>query len=83
MQTSSTSVTLTDTIFRYKGIASCLNILTRCLVGNYVNFGVFALYGDTALTDALDVVFRLAMSVPLKDIMVCHYPYSFEKGSFH
>lgn len=31
---------------RYKGIWICLTILTRALVGNYVNFGVFGLYGD-------------------------------------
>ena len=34
---------------RYKGIWVCLSILTRALSGNYVNFGVFDLYGDPAL----------------------------------
>ena len=34
---------------RYKGIWVCLSILTRALGGNYVNFGVFELYGDPAL----------------------------------
>ena len=34
---------------RYKGIWLCLTILTRALGGNYVNFGVFELYGDPAL----------------------------------
>ena len=34
---------------RYKGIWLCLAILTRALSGNYVNFGVFGLYGDCAL----------------------------------
>ena len=35
--------------YRYKGIWVCLSILTRALSGNYVNFGVFDLYGDPAL----------------------------------
>ena len=34
---------------KYKGIWICLSILTRALSGNYVNFGVFDLYGDPAL----------------------------------
>lgn len=34
---------------KYKGIWNCLTILTRALAGNYVNFGVFDLYGDPAL----------------------------------
>lgn len=34
---------------KYKGIWVCLAILTRALGGNYVNFGVFELYGDPAL----------------------------------
>ena len=34
---------------RYKGIWICLTILQRALVGSYVNFGVFDLYGDPAL----------------------------------
>jgi len=42
------------------------------LIGNYVNFGVFALYGDTALPDALAIGFKLAFSIPLKEILA--YP---------
>ena len=34
---------------RYKGIWICLELLKRALAGNYVNFGVFELYGDPAL----------------------------------
>ena len=34
---------------RYKGIWICLDLLKRALSGNYVNFGVFELYGDPAL----------------------------------
>ena len=31
---------------KYKGISISLNVLTCALSGNYVNFGVFALYND-------------------------------------
>ena len=34
---------------KYKGIWLSLTILSRALSGNYVNFGVFDLYGDPAL----------------------------------
>ena len=34
---------------RYKGIWICLDLLKIALAGNYVNFGVFELYGDPAL----------------------------------
>ena len=34
---------------KYKGIWVCLELLKRALAGNYVNFGVFDLYGDPAL----------------------------------
>lgn len=34
---------------KYKGIWICFQILARALGGNYVNFGVFDLYGDPAL----------------------------------
>lgn len=39
------------------------------LAGNYVNFGVFELYGDRALSDALDTVLKLIISIPLVDIL--------------
>jgi membrane-bound metal-dependent hydrolase YbcI (DUF457 family) len=39
------------------------------LAGNYVNFGVFELYGDRALADALDIGLKMALSVPLLDIL--------------
>ena len=34
---------------KFKGISISMVILTRALVGYYVNFGVFELYGDPAL----------------------------------
>ncbi|KAL3148536.1 hypothetical protein ABBQ38_013973 [Trebouxia sp. C0009 RCD-2024] len=54
---------------KYKGIWLSLTVLTRALAGNYVNFGVFDLYGDPALKDALDVSLKMALSIPLEDII--------------
>ncbi|KMZ72113.1 putative Exportin-7 [Zostera marina] len=54
---------------KYKGIWISLTILSRALAGNYVNFGVFELYGDRALTDALDISLKMALSIPLADIL--------------
>lgn len=55
--------------YRYKGIAVAVTMLSRALSGNYVNFGVFELYGDRALTDALDMSLKLCMSVPQGDVL--------------
>ncbi|KAI5074563.1 hypothetical protein GOP47_0010524 [Adiantum capillus-veneris] len=55
--------------FKYKGIWIMLTILTRALAGNYVNFGVFELYGDRALADALDIGLKISLWIPLEDIM--------------
>ncbi|XP_028775804.1 exportin-7-B-like [Neltuma alba] len=54
--------------FKYKGMSICLSILTRALSGNYVNFGVFELYGDRALVDALDIIVKMILSIPLADV---------------
>ncbi|CAI5957507.1 unnamed protein product [Closterium sp. NIES-65] len=54
---------------KYKGVWIALTVLTRALAGNYVNFGVMELYGDTALPDALDVALKLCLSIPLPEIM--------------
>ena len=37
--------------------------MQEALSGNYVNFGVFELYNDKALENALDVALSLALSV--------------------
>ncbi|CAL1377134.1 unnamed protein product [Linum trigynum] len=54
--------------YKYKGIWICLTILSRALSGNYVNFGVFELYGDRALADVLDIVLKMALSIPTSEI---------------
>jgi exportin-7 len=53
---------------RYKGLSLALNVLNSALGGNYVCFGVFELYNDRALENALDVALRMALTVPLDDI---------------
>ncbi|XP_068659491.1 uncharacterized protein [Aristolochia californica] len=55
--------------YKYKGIWICLTILSRALGGNYVNFGVFELYGDRALVDVLDIALKMTLSIPLADIL--------------
>ncbi|KAJ6838433.1 exportin-7 [Iris pallida] len=54
---------------KYKGIWIALTILSRALAGSYVNFGVFELYGDRALADALDISLKMTLSIPLGDIL--------------
>jgi exportin-7 len=55
--------------FKYKGTWIALTILSKALAGNYVNFGVFELYGDRALAEALDIALKMTLSVPLPDIL--------------
>ncbi|PNH10428.1 Exportin-7-A [Tetrabaena socialis] len=54
---------------RYKGTWVCLLALARAMSGNYVNFGVFDLYGDPALKDSLDAALRMVLAVPLSDLL--------------
>ena len=64
----------TSTIYkmRYKGISLALDIMSSSLIGSYVNFGVFKLYGDPALQNALQVSLNLLLSIPLSEVMA--YP---------
>eukprot|EP00955_Chlamydomonas_euryale_P041110 351893-Chlamydomonas_euryale.AAC.22 len=63
---------------KHKGIWICLLMVARSMSGNYVNFGVFELYGDPALKvrshhaageDALDMALRLVLSIPMADLL--------------
>merc|ERR1712187_250285 len=54
---------------RYKSMALALNVLNSALGGNYVCFGVFALYDDPALDSALDISLQLILTVPLDDVI--------------
>lgn len=55
---------------KLKGISICFSILKLALSGSYVNFGVFELYGDTALDDALKIFIKLILSISISDILV-------------
>lgn len=57
---------------RYKSMALALNVLISALSGNYVCFGVFALYNDLALDNALDVSLQMILSVSVDDVIA--YP---------
>jgi exportin-7 len=55
---------------RLKGIAVCFHMLKAILCGNYVNFGVFKLYGDDALDNVLKIAAKLILSIPHSDLLV-------------
>uniref|UniRef100_A0A452XFD1 Uncharacterized protein n=1 Tax=Aegilops tauschii subsp. strangulata TaxID=200361 RepID=A0A452XFD1_AEGTS len=44
------------------------SLVRAALGGNYVQFGVFELYGDRALVDALDISLKTTLSIPLSGI---------------
>lgn len=50
---------------KYKGISVCFSIFRYPLTGEYVNFGVFKLYGDTAFEDAFSTFIKLTLYIPL------------------
>lgn len=45
-------------------------MLKAALCGGYVNFGVFRLYGDEALDNALNIFVKLLLSIPQSDLLV-------------
>jgi exportin-7 len=55
---------------KLKGIAICFSILKWSLSGSYVNFGVFQLYNDTALNDALEMFIKLLLSFQKNDLLI-------------
>ncbi|CCF72534.1 Exportin-7 [Babesia microti strain RI] len=57
---------------KYKGIAAALAILNHCLSGEYVSFGVFDVYGDTSLDDALGLALSMCLAIPLNDLQGYH-----------
>ena len=57
---------------RYKCLGICLNVLNSALGGNYVCFGVFALYKDPALDNVLEVALQMALTVPTEEALA--YP---------
>ena len=57
---------------KLKGISVCFSMLKAALCGSYVNFGVFRLYGDEALDNALNTFVKLLLSIPQSDLLVRH-----------
>lgn len=55
---------------KLKGISVCFQMLKQILSGNYVNFGVFKLYGDNALDNVLNMTAKLILTIPHDDILV-------------
>lgn len=55
---------------KLKGISICFSMLKAALCGSYVNFGVFRLYGDEALDNALKTFVKLLLSIPQSDLLV-------------
>lgn len=54
---------------RLKGIWISLVIFSRALIGNYVNFGVFGLYGDPALNNIFDITFKMITILSPRDVI--------------
>ncbi|XP_026275321.1 exportin-7 isoform X1 [Frankliniella occidentalis] len=54
---------------KLKGISVCFSMLKAALCGSYVNFGVFRLYNDEALDDALKTFVKLLLSIPHTDLL--------------
>ena len=55
---------------KLKGVSICFVMLKATLAGNYVNFGVFRLYGDDALENVLQTFIKLLSSIPQNDLLV-------------
>lgn len=55
--------------YKYKGISQCFSIMSKCLGGRYINFGVLWLYQDKAINEALDMVIKLMLDVPMDDLL--------------
>lgn len=55
---------------RYKNIGTVFSILKMALNGSYIPFGVFRLYGDTCLQDALAMFVKFLMYIPEAEFQV-------------
>ena len=55
---------------RLKGIRLSFQLLKNALSGGYVNFGVFRLYNDPALDNALHMFVKMVMSVESSNLLV-------------
>lgn len=57
---------------KLKGISICFNILKWSLSGGYVNFGVFQLYNDNCLDNALQIFVKLLLCFQQNDLNVSY-----------
>ncbi|KFD46784.1 hypothetical protein M513_12312, partial [Trichuris suis] len=57
---------------RYKGMMLCSAMLRSIFTGNCINFGVFSLYGDSSIDDALRMFFEMALDIGRGQFLV--YP---------
>ena len=55
---------------KFKGISVCFLMLKAILSGNYVNLGVFKLYGDETFDNVMNTTAKLILSIPHADLMV-------------
>ncbi|KAG2198377.1 hypothetical protein INT47_009782 [Mucor saturninus] len=55
--------------YKYKGISQCFSIMSKCLGGRYINFGVLWLYQDKAINEALDMIIQLMLDIPIDDLL--------------
>ena len=51
-----------------------LRIVYNVVSGDYVNFGVFKLYGDPALPRAHEMLCNLLLAPTVDDVLVCQRP---------
>eukprot|EP01006_Ploeotia_vitrea_P001390 TRINITY_DN104733_c0_g1_i1.p1 TRINITY_DN104733_c0_g1~~TRINITY_DN104733_c0_g1_i1.p1 ORF type:complete len:705 (+),score=416.64 TRINITY_DN104733_c0_g1_i1:264-2117(+) len=54
---------------RLKGISLCMDLLTKSMNGQYVNFGVFEMYNDQCLVSALNTMIKLILSVKQSEML--------------
>ena len=55
---------------RIKGITLSFILIKNALCGGYVNFGVFRLYNDPTLEDALNIFIKLVMALQSNYLIV-------------
>ena len=54
---------------RFKGTWICFVASSRSLIGSYVNFGVFQLYGDPAWSNMVEIIFKMMSVLSPKGIV--------------
>ena len=52
----------------YKKIVKLFRVVVRMMMGGYVNFGVFEVYGDTCFVDCLRMCFVLLEKIPEQEL---------------